>query len=368
MAILLHVLGIIGKILLILLCVLLVLLILLLLVPFRYRADIRKHGDAVGVHARVSWLFRAIWFRFDFIHEGKNTKTSDLRVFGIPVLKLITGRKSGKGRAKTRKQRGGTAGKRKTGTDEASKQETAEKKSAFAQGEGKENSAPAKLEPGKKTHTEEEAERRMREGAKKKPTVRPGERAEKAQGGPEVRVFHRRQPGLAERLSARIMAFAGKVKRAVKKIFSNLTEACGKIRQWNTYLHSEQFRDAFRVIKDQGIPLLRHVLPRKAEGTVEFGMEDPADTGELLGAAAMFFALIPEDLRIVPDFTQRKLEADVTLRGHMILLPVLVRTLRIFLNKNVKTLIRVIRKKNPDAASEHKSSGQDQKRNSNRED
>ena len=127
MAILLYVLGIIGKILLILLCVLLVLLILLLLVPFRYRADIRKHGDAVGVHARVSWLFRAIWFRFDFIHEGKNTKTSDLRVFGIPVLKLITGRKPGKGRAKTRKQRDGAAGKRKTGTDEASKQETAGK-------------------------------------------------------------------------------------------------------------------------------------------------------------------------------------------------------------------------------------------------
>ena len=367
MAILLHVLGIIGKILLILLCVLLVLLILLLLVPFRYRADIRKHGDAVGVHARVSWLLRAIWFRFDFVHEGKNTRTSDLRVFGVPVLKLITGRKSGKERSKPRKHRDRADSRRKTEKDSASKQETAGKKSAFAQGEVKENSASDKLRAGKKAHTEEEAERRMREGAKKKPTVRPGERAGKAQGGPEVRVFHRRQPGLAERLSARIMAFAGKVKRAVKKIFSNLTEACGKIRQWNTYLHSEQFRDAFRVIKEQGIPLLRHVLPGKAEGTVEFGMEDPADTGELLGAAAMFFALIPEELRIIPDFTQKKLEADVTLRGHIILLPVLIRALRILLNKNVKTLIRVIRKKNPDAAAEQKSSGQDQK-NRNRED
>ena len=81
----------------------------------------------------------------------------------------------------------------------------------------------------------------------------------------------------------------------------------------------------------------------------------------------MFFALIPEELRIIPDFTQKKLEADVTLRGHIILLPVLVRALRILLNKNVKTLIRVIRKKNPDAAAEQKSSGQDQK-NRNRED
>lgn len=339
MAIMLHVLGIIGKILLILLCILLALLLLLLLVPFRYRADIRKHGDTVGVHAKVSWLFRAIWFRFAFVHEEKNTRTTDLRIFGIPVLKLISGRKSEKSRLKSHPRRDGADGRKKTETDKVS----------------------AREETGKKARTEEEAERRMREGAKKKPTVRPGERTEKAQGGPEVRVFHRKQPGLLERLSANIMAFTGRVKRTVKKFFSNLAEACGKIKKRNAYLHSEQFRDALRVIKEQGIPLLRHVLPRKAEGTVEFGMEDPADTGEILGAAAMFFALIPEELHIIPDFTQKKLEADVTLRGHIILFPVLIRVLRILLNKNVKALIRVIRKKNPDAAARHKTSGQDHK-------
>ena len=332
MTIFLHILGIIGKILLILLCVILALLLLLLLVPFRYRAEISRHQKRTEVHATVCWLFRAFWFRFDFLHENGNTRDMDLRIFGIPVLQMLEKRKNkdtSSGEKRNRRHTAAAAAR----TDKAPAGHASEKDASAAA-------------------RSEEAERRMREGAKKKPTVQPGQRAEKVETGPEVHVFRRKQPSLLERASARFVAFVSKIRDKVRKFFSNLAVACGKIRAWAAYLHTDSFRGALEVLRKQGIPLLRHILPGKIEGQVEFGLEDPASTGELLGAAAVFYPILPADLRVVPNFEQQMLEADVTVRGRIVLLVVVIRGLRIFLNKNFRALVRVIRKKDPAAAKQ----------------
>lgn len=306
MAIFLHILGIVGKVLLILLLVLLALLLLLLLVPFRYRVNVRKHGESAGVRADVSWLFHAIWFRFRFPSESGKRKDMDLWIFGIPVLKLT-------GRKKHNKDNEETSG-----------------------------------------HPKEEAERRMREGARKKPTVRPGERSGAAIRTGEVHVFHQRHPGPLEKFSARAMAFFEKIRRAFGKFFSNVSEACGKIKKWYEYLRSEAFEEAFRVVKKEGLPLLRHILPRKAEGTVEFGMKDPADTGMLLGGVSLLFPVIPDGITITPDFSEQRLEAEVTLRGRLLFVVILFRVIRMLLHKNVRELIRVLRHRDPGAVQNQK--------------
>lgn len=55
--------------------------------------------------------------------------------------------------------------------------------------------------------------------------------------------------------------------------------------------------------------------PKKVTGTVRFGFNDPALTGETLGILGMIYGKLPKDLSIQPDFEQEILQGDVRMKG-----------------------------------------------------
>ena len=94
MAILLTILKVIGIILLVILGIVLLLICLVLFVPVRYRIRGRFDDEEKRGTATVSWLLHAISVTAGY-GAGEGV-VKDLRVFGIPVLKLkekLSGRK-----------------------------------------------------------------------------------------------------------------------------------------------------------------------------------------------------------------------------------------------------------------------------------
>ncbi len=75
---------------------------------------------------------------------------------------------------------------------------------------------------------------------------------------------------------------------------------------------------------------------------MKFGTGDPATTGEILGAAYAFGALLGLNLCIEPDFDNKVIECDIPFRGHVSFIRVLIWALKIYLNKDVKGIIQKI--------------------------
>lgn len=285
-AILLAVLGAVGKALLFLLKVLPILAALALFFPVFYKADIQKKEENLSVRFSVSWLFRVVYALVTLEKNGDKTSTGfDIRIVGIRVLELLKKRKKKKGRKKS-----------SDGSD-----------------------------------------RTVRTEASKKPTVPPGSRSQTGDGSqllpPEL--GHVKHPNFVIRLSARIAAVIGKIKNAFRKI----THGTGVLLDWLKYLSSESFGKAIKVLLHEGGALLRHMRPKKIAGDVRFGTDDPAKTGMILGVIAILYPVIPEKLCIEPDFTESVLEIDLTCNGHVLLIVVLVRVIRILICKDVRILI-----------------------------
>lgn len=117
-----------------------------------------------------------------------------------------------------------------------------------------------------------------------------------------------------------------------------------KIKYGLGILRSEEYKGAFDEIKRRGLKMIRHVAPKKIAGIVEFGFDDPAYTGMALGALSWILPVIPEGLCIAPDFTEKKLEADVKARGRFFLIVLLKEGLGLLLNQEVKNMIRSVRR------------------------
>ena len=74
---------------------------------------------------------------------------------------------------------------------------------------------------------------------------------------------------------------------------------------------------AFLKVKRTIFKVLRHILPQKFSGWIHFGMEDPEQTGRLLGAAAVLYPAYHGRLNIQPDFDRQIFEAKVSFSGRI---------------------------------------------------
>lgn len=105
--------------------------------------------------------------------------------------------------------------------------------------------------------------------------------------------------------------------------------------------HSKRFEVAKQDVKLYIKMLWAVIKPKRLEGYVHFGLEDPANTGQLLGVLAIALPLYDEFLTIQPDFEQSCIEGNLEGNGKLRLFPVVRLVLKVIFNKN---LIKVTKK------------------------
>lgn len=135
--------------------------------------------------------------------------------------------------------------------------------------------------------------------------------------------------------------------------FQGLTESFKE--KWNrigeykervtAFVTDEENKKTFRLIWRQFRAVIRHILPTKVRGTLVFGFEDPAVTGNVLAALSILYAWYGDALRITPVFDEKILEMEGSLKGRIRAGTLLVLLIRILLNKNFRVLVRRWRKK-----------------------
>lgn len=105
--------------------------------------------------------------------------------------------------------------------------------------------------------------------------------------------------------------------------------------------HSRRFELAKKDVIDYAKEILAIIKPDELEGFVHFGLDNPADTGQVLGIISMALPLYDGFLTVEPDFEKACLEGNLKGNGKIRLYSVVKLALKVIFNKN---LIKVTKK------------------------
>lgn len=297
-AIVLGILKIIGILLLIILGLILFVLFSVLLVPVRYRAEGSIYEHLKG-SASASWFMRLISIKVSYDGEAQ----MDFR-----ILWFHPGR--------------GKDGEAENALEQelAERVETAEVKPETDQVKTE------RPESGEVPETPENPETETSDDADSKP---------------------KKSRFRLSAIPERICRWIAGMKARIHRIFQRLKGIAGKFRQgkarWETiraFIRDEENKKAFRLAKKQIFAVIRHVLPRKLEGKVHFGFDDPYTSGQVLTWISPFYGLYGRHVQVIPDFLEPCLEGELKLKGRIRLGTLLFLVFRMLQNKQIRLWVR----------------------------
>lgn len=142
-----------------------------------------------------------------------------------------------------------------------------------------------------------------------------------------------------------------KIKDKIGKIKDKIRSVKEKIYHLNikkNYIldmkDDERVRSGVGYAKDKFLLILKRILPKKLNGYVAFGMEDPASTGKILGSVSAFFPIWGEHVTLVPDFENKRLEVDADLKGRIMIALLVIPALKVWFNKDIKYIRKKVGK------------------------
>lgn len=306
---LLLILKILGMVILVVLGLVLTALLLVLLVPVRYRFGCSYEEEAKA-EVKVTWLLHLV----SVLATYDKSLNLSIRLLGFP---LGGSKKKEKDAEWEEDEAGGEDGD--TGdsypADSREASDTKERYLADSQETGN-----TKDEHPKDSHSAEEQKADAMQAARN--SAGTGYEKEKKIRGKKWKSF---SPGkILRKIKFRFQAVCDKVK-AVEE----------KGRKLHQFLTEPANQKSFGHI----MKILKHILPRKMKGSLEFGLADPATTGYVTALCSLAYARYGDSLEITPVFDEQVLKARVEGKGRIFLGVLLFWSARILMNKNFRDLI-----------------------------
>ncbi len=336
----LTVLKITGFVLLGILGLVLLLLLLVLFVPVRYNIRLFRDEERLLAEAKVTWLSSLISFVGKYEKKDFSKK---LRILFFTIFSDGDYKKVKRGEVRDENEQGShgesetetVSDENRTETEEtphSADQEAVQKVHTGTGGDAGSNESQERKTEGK---TEEE----------KIPEKRDAENEEGVHedkdGTPEDEPDPLNSENGAEKDKRRRHR---KEHRKNEKTDSGNGELTVAQRIKNIYNNKDLFERAWEKKKDVIIKaftrvkkLIVHVLPRKTKGDITFGFKDPANTGQVLGLAAIMYSRRGAQLlRLHPDFENEVFLADAYLSGRVVAAVVLVLAAKVYFNKELR--------------------------------
>lgn len=367
--ILLGILKIIGILLAVLLSLIVLALLIVLLGPVCYRAS-GQYRDRKTCSASVSWLGFVLRAKADY--EKDKGLFWGVRLFGILIAsneEEFIRKKEEKNRVKEEKQR-----KKALKEQAAESVEQAECVSHIETlGQPEEEHALETLgNPEKETKTEnlenpeevsdaeskpfseeilvEGLEVQETEDEKKEPCPEPLE-AEKEDTHPitKKKFSQTIKEKLAQikitiiNLIQKIKAIPDKIRTLIGNIKNKIETIKSKIArlmEFKEFFLGERNKEGFLHVLKNLKKMALHILPRKLEGCVEFGVEDPYVMGQILTVLSIFYPVYQDKFHIHPDFENPGFAGEASLKGRIIPGYLVLRLLIAICNREVIRIIK----------------------------
>ena len=331
------------KILGIILLVLLVIVFSVLFVPVRYRLEGEKSSSGwseANRKVKVSWLLHLIHLRIQYQEKELDW---ECYLFGVPLKKAGAAVREWKKKRRKKKVQ-----EQKERRKKAVQQKNEPEKRTAAKKKGQEK--PLQIEEKTRTAAKEQKSTEKQTNPEKSKTAAPEakkteiETAERKQQEKEKvsdklsRFWNR-----CKKIVGSILEFPGKLKKKLTNIRLTFRGFYDKIKQWRTLWNEESTLAALHFLTEKGRKLIRHVLPRKIRGSITFGCEDPALTGQILGAVAIAYPLYGKGVAVYPRFEEKILEGQLQMKGRIVVACLLWQAWKIYRNPDVRKTLKKIR-------------------------
>lgn len=139
----------------------------------------------------------------------------------------------------------------------------------------------------------------------------------------KINIFKIRLKSIKKRL--------GQFDKKKKKIFKSIKD--------------EKNRLAIKILFKLLIKLLKHILPQRVKGRVEFGFEDPATTANIVGYISLLHPKYYKRVEIIPVFNNEIIDINLDIRGRIQLVYILYILIIGFFDKNIRRLYTLYREK-----------------------
>ena len=140
------------------------------------------------------------------------------------------------------------------------------------------------------------------------------------------------------------MTFLEKMKYTFSNICDRIKILINTVEKMEEFLNDEVHRVAWKRLKKEFFRLLKAVKPKQLVIDLLLGAEDPALTGKILAGLSMIYPFFPETTNIIPDFTQRIFEGELSAKGKVRGVRVLQVIWNVFFDKNIRTTFEDIEK------------------------
>ncbi len=311
MHIILLVLKIIGITLLVLLLVLLLIILLCLFVPIKYRANAEKQ-EKIKVRAVAKWLFPLLYAKVDYLGESI---TYQICILGITIYPRIKKEKVVKPKKQKRR-----------------KNRKSEEEPDLVIMEIPNTSIESKLEKeevsvNKKEEKEEITEVQI---VNKDEKLKKTEKKIKMAEEPKESKYVNRPKEKMGRFEI--------IKEKLALFFQKLLTLKEKGDLIIEFLKQEENKKGLRYIWNSFKHILKHIAPSKIQGDIEFGLEDPCQTGQALGMVSVLFSIYGKSIRIIPNFEESCINGKIFIKGRIRVFTLLVICIKLLLDDNFKRL------------------------------
>ena len=339
--VILFILKLIGWILLVILGLLLLVLLAVVFTPLRYQAEARcpgklselEAGVSFGIFFRLisgrlqyrkgnlSWNIRAAWIRLGDTGDAEEEieeAADDLEDMGEKTLEEIADAEE---------------------AEEASEEERSEKAEDLPQGPEDTQKEPVRESAAESR--DQKAENKSEESAytdkkkpkkKKKKTVLPDADTGESEKEPK------------KTLSGKITAVFDKIEYTFDKMCAKIEMLSAKAELVTDFLSDGVHQSAFLKCLAELKKLLFRLRPKQCRGEIRFGFEDPSLTGKVLAGASMLYPYWGEHVYCCPDFEEKVLEGEVSVKGAFRILPAAVMGWNLLWNRNVRRTVLDVRR------------------------
>lgn len=142
----------------------------------------------------------------------------------------------------------------------------------------------------------------------------------------------------------RILLYRDKIKYTFRRICDTIKALSRKKDKITRFLTNEIHKKAFSRLIRELKRLLRLLRPKKMEGSIKFGFQDPSHTGYALAGLSMIYPFIGEYTSIEADFEHKIFRGSAAAEGKVRALYILIPAWNLFFDKNVRITFRHIRK------------------------
>ena len=381
--ILLMILKIIGVILLVILGLLLTAVLLILFIPVRYRADVSFDGKPDG-EAAVSWLLhlvrirvsyhehadvsgRVLWFKlFDMrlwpAEDDSESEPETIFTEAEKVQVLSEDRsedKSTEAPVLSEPERQEISLETVVEAPKAEEKKTAENKKTTVQVEAESEDEEFVVHATELSSESSESQKNSFQSVPPADTLESSSDTTPKETVGNEESSKKSKPRFSVKIKEKLIQLINKL----RALLARLRELPGKLQKladgiskkkislektWNSismFWHDEQNRKAFHLVWKRTKKLVHYVLPKKLQGRIHFGFDDPYDTGQVLAAVSPFYSLYARTLTLEPDFTGTALDGELHLKGRIALWYPLWTAARLFISKDFRRLLRFLRKR-----------------------